>query len=48
MHAQEHNATENKSMISPQIRAFPTPPPEDRLIKYLKITKLKQIIFLYV
>lgn len=50
MHAQEHNATENKSMISPQICAFstPTPPPEDWLIQYLKIMKLKLIIFLSV
>lgn len=49
MPAQEHNATENKSMIFPQICVFSTPTPsqEDWLIQYL-IMKLKLIIFLYV
>lgn len=50
MHAQEHIAIENTSMISPQICASSTltAPPGDWLILYLKITKLKQIIFPYV
>lgn len=47
MHAQEHNATENKSIISPQICAFstPTPPPGDWLIQYLQTVKLKKSLF---
>lgn len=50
MHAEEHNATENKSMISPQICAFsiPTPSQGDWLIQYFKTMQVKQVVFLYV
>lgn len=49
MHAQEHKATENKCMISPQIRASSTPtaPPGDWLIQYFKIMKLKLFFLMF-
>lgn len=46
MHAQEHNATENKSIISPQICAFSTPTGLGNSV--FKNYRTQKIIFLYV